>query len=105
MLHELGYANVRDYRGGIADWVASGGPLENVATVAYWPTVGAAPQIVTFRARLLGTCVDGIERVLTRRRLARKPVDRAPVFGISRARNSTRRVLAYHAQLLRDAAR
>jgi hypothetical protein len=30
LLHELGYSNVRDYRGGIADWVESGSPTENV---------------------------------------------------------------------------
>jgi hypothetical protein len=28
LLHELGYSNVRDYRGGIADWVESGSPTE-----------------------------------------------------------------------------
>jgi hypothetical protein len=30
LLHELGYSNVRDYRGGIADWVESGSPTESV---------------------------------------------------------------------------
>ena len=30
-LHELGYSNVRDYRGGLADWVESGEPIESVA--------------------------------------------------------------------------
>ena len=34
MLHELGYRNVRDYRGGLEDWVESGGPLETAAAVA-----------------------------------------------------------------------
>ncbi len=29
MLHELGYSNVRDYRGGIANWVESGSPTES----------------------------------------------------------------------------
>jgi len=29
LLHELGYSKVRDYRGGLADWVESGGSLEN----------------------------------------------------------------------------
>jgi potassium channel LctB len=29
LLHNLGYSNVRDYRGGLADWVDSGGPLES----------------------------------------------------------------------------
>lgn len=28
MLHQLGYSNVRDYRGGLADWVESGGILQ-----------------------------------------------------------------------------
>ena len=28
MLQQLGYTNVRDYRGGLADWVESGGPVE-----------------------------------------------------------------------------
>jgi Ion channel len=31
LLHNLGYSNVRDYRGGLADWVDSGGLLESVA--------------------------------------------------------------------------
>jgi rhodanese-related sulfurtransferase len=30
-LHELGYSNVRDYRGGLADWVESGEPIEDMA--------------------------------------------------------------------------
>jgi rhodanese-related sulfurtransferase len=34
-LHELGYSNVRDYRGGIADWVESGAPTESVTGVDY----------------------------------------------------------------------
>ena len=33
MLHELGYSNVRDYRGGLADWAESGSPLENAAGI------------------------------------------------------------------------
>jgi len=31
LLQELGYPNVRDYRGGLADWVESGRPLESVS--------------------------------------------------------------------------
>lgn len=31
MLHEFGYSNVREYRGGIADWVESGEPTESVS--------------------------------------------------------------------------
>ena len=34
MLHELGYSNVRYYRGGIADWVESGSPTESVTDTA-----------------------------------------------------------------------
>lgn len=30
-LHELGYVNVRDYRGGLADWAEAGGPTNSVA--------------------------------------------------------------------------
>jgi rhodanese-related sulfurtransferase len=33
-LQELGYSNVRDYPGGLADWIESGGPTENVAEKA-----------------------------------------------------------------------
>ena len=42
MLHELGYSNVRDYRGGIADWVESGEPTESIAEAASEPDAGAA---------------------------------------------------------------
>jgi len=31
LLHELGYSNLRVYRGGIADWVESGSPTESAA--------------------------------------------------------------------------
>ena len=34
MLRELGYSNVRDYRGGLADWVESGGTLEGATKQA-----------------------------------------------------------------------
>lgn len=37
MLHELGYPNVRDYRGGLADWAESGSPLENAAGIIASP--------------------------------------------------------------------
>ncbi len=34
MLNQLGYTNVRDYRGGMADWVESGGPVESAGGAA-----------------------------------------------------------------------
>jgi Ion channel len=37
LLNELGYSNVRDYRGGIADWVESGEPTESVTDTASEP--------------------------------------------------------------------
>ena len=42
MLHELGYSKVRDYRGGIADWVQTGEPTESVAEAASEPDASAA---------------------------------------------------------------
>lgn len=42
MLNELGYSNVRDYRGGIADWVESGEPTESVSDTASEPEPAAA---------------------------------------------------------------
>ncbi len=55
MLHELGYSNVRDYRGGIADWVESGEPTESAAetpppepdhnaTIPIGPPLAASPD-------------------------------------------------------------
>ena len=38
MLNELGYSNVRDYRGGIADWVEAGGPTESAPQPASEPS-------------------------------------------------------------------
>jgi potassium channel LctB len=49
LLHELGFLNVRDYRGGLADWVESGEPLEGVAEPALPREMGPqplAPQLV-----------------------------------------------------------
>ena len=37
MLKELGYSNVRDYRGGIADWLESGEPTESAPEPASMP--------------------------------------------------------------------
>lgn len=44
MLQELGYSNVRDYRGGLADWVESGGSLET-AVGAVSPPERQAPPV------------------------------------------------------------
>ncbi len=60
MLHELGYSNVRDYRGGIADWVESGEPTESAtetpppepdphATIPLGPPLTASPDGVVGR--------------------------------------------------------
>lgn len=38
-LRELGYANLRHYRGGIADWIEAGGPVESVTA----PLLTASP--------------------------------------------------------------
>jgi hypothetical protein len=49
LLHELGYSKVRDYRGGIADWVESGEPLESAAGAVWKPepsTEPGGPQLV-----------------------------------------------------------
>jgi rhodanese-related sulfurtransferase len=49
LLHELGYSKVRDYRGGISDWVESGEPLESAAGAAWEPqpsTEPGGPQLV-----------------------------------------------------------
>jgi potassium channel LctB len=43
LLHELGYSNVRDYRGGVADWVESGGELEKAVGVTLPPEGSMAP--------------------------------------------------------------
>jgi hypothetical protein len=47
LLHSLGYSNVRDYRGGLADWVDSGGPLESIAGApsAPHPTAAIGPAL------------------------------------------------------------
>ena len=60
LLHDLGYSNVRDYRGGIADWVESGQPTESVtdtpppepdprATMLDGPPLAASPDGVAGR--------------------------------------------------------
>jgi hypothetical protein len=43
LLHELGYSNVRDYRGGLADWVESGGALEDAAATTSSGDLGSRP--------------------------------------------------------------
>jgi Ion channel len=60
LLHELGYSNVREYRGGIADWVESGSPTESVtdtpepepdthATIPIGPPLTGSPNGVVGR--------------------------------------------------------
>jgi len=60
LLHDLGYSNVRDYRGGIADWVESGQPTERLtdtpppeqdprATMLDGPPLAASPDGVAGR--------------------------------------------------------
>lgn len=49
LLQQLGYSNVRDYRGGLADWVDSGGPLESVTAEISSPrqsTQPTGPQLI-----------------------------------------------------------
>jgi rhodanese-related sulfurtransferase len=41
LLRDLGYTNLRHYRGGLADWTGSGGELE--------PSLGPAPDVVTIQ--------------------------------------------------------
>jgi ion channel len=64
LLNELGYSNVRDYRGGIADWVESGGALETAAEVAPEPdqavTMAPGPPLM---AALGGNVGRGPARV------------------------------------------
>ena len=49
MLQELGYSKVREYRGGIADWVAAGEPTESVTGSASEPdpvtAISAGPPL------------------------------------------------------------
>ncbi len=46
-LHELGYSNVRMYRGGIADWMDSGERTESVSEAAPAPASAAADSSLT----------------------------------------------------------
>lgn len=43
MLRQLGYSNVRDYRGGLADWIEAGEPVESVAEAGSRPEPIAPP--------------------------------------------------------------
>lgn len=47
LLQELGYKNVRDYRGGLADWIDSGGAVEHAMATAQLTTDGpsSGPQL------------------------------------------------------------
>jgi hypothetical protein len=40
LLNELGYSKVRDYRGGLADWIESGQPVETAAAAVSPPASG-----------------------------------------------------------------
>jgi hypothetical protein len=48
LLNELGYSDVRDYRGGLADWIESGQPLETAAAGVSAPSDGEpfGPELV-----------------------------------------------------------
>jgi hypothetical protein len=69
LLRELGYSNVRDYRGGLADWVSSGAAIENVAPVSAEQdpaaVMSAGPPLVVSRD---GTAGRGPARVSPMRR-------------------------------------
>ena len=41
MLNEIGYSKVRDYRGGLADWIESGQPVETAVGGESTPALGA----------------------------------------------------------------
>jgi Ion channel len=80
LLHELGYSNVRDYRGGIADWVESGAPTESVTDTISQPAavddvlegpplsispngvVGAGPARVSRMGRLDKSVLDLVQQ-------------------------------------------
>jgi rhodanese-related sulfurtransferase len=79
-LHELGYSNVRDYRGGLADWVESGESVESVAeeltepdssatildgpplTISPSGEIGRAPARLSQMRRLDNSVLDLIQR-------------------------------------------
>ncbi len=44
LLHELGYTNVRHYRGGLADWKDSGNPIESAVPVGAQAAQPAEPR-------------------------------------------------------------
>ena len=83
MLHELGYSNLRVYRGGIADWVESGSPTESVtdtpppepepdphATIPIGPplvdspngVVGRGPAVLSRMGRLDKSMLDLVQQ-------------------------------------------
>jgi hypothetical protein len=54
LLNELGYSNVRDYRGGIADWVESGQATESVTDAPASTTPPAGPPLAPSRDGAVG---------------------------------------------------
>ena len=76
MLHELGYSNVREYRGGIADWIESGEPTESVTGTASEPdpdtTIPAGPSLVASPSGEVGR---GPARLSRMRRLDNSVLD------------------------------
>jgi hypothetical protein len=59
LLHQLGYSNVRDYRGGLADWVEAGGILQK-ASLASPNAALEGPGFVTASDGIAG---DGPARI------------------------------------------
>jgi len=75
LLHELGYTNVRDYRGGIADWVESGSPTESAtetlpteplpdlhATMPIGPPLADSPNGVVGRGPAVLSRMDRLDK-------------------------------------------
>ncbi len=76
MLHELGYSNVHEYRGGIADWVESGEPTESVTETASEPDPAAAiPAGPPLAASPSGEVGRGPARLSRMRRLDNSVLD------------------------------
>jgi hypothetical protein len=65
LLHQLGYANVRDYSGGLAEWSERGGPVESAPDSAQGGQPVVLPALsgngriaASTRSRTLGRMVD-----------------------------------------------
>ena len=54
MLHQLGYSNVRDYRGGLADWVEAGETLQKAPSASLNTSVNG-PSFITAPDGIAGT--------------------------------------------------